>query len=291
MEEWYKEFINTKYKPKNNDVKVLFYYDPLEGITSEDAIGRVASESSSGTWTTLTNLPKLLPKTKAYAYNYNKNYVKVAYPRLIFENGSIPAMMSGFGGNVFGMKAVKNLRLQDVEFPKNVLLNNVYFEDQQKDTLLYGEKIAVDISLFKLINNQLEIISIDLKGINTNIKRTKDSGFNFDYIIKAFASKEKSKDSKPWTISLSKVNLDKINFKYDDGITKNNIKIYFNHFDAKVDKFDVQKLYFEIPSINLDGLNMRLKQDLLVEKIVEKSKELTDPDLPNPLKLKLFLNL
>ena len=117
MEEWYKEFINTKYKPKNNDVKVLFYYDPLEGITSEDAIGRVASESSSGTWTTLTNLPKLLPKTKAYAYNYNKNYVKVAYPRLIFENGSIPAMMSGFGGNVFGMKAVKNLRLIDAELP------------------------------------------------------------------------------------------------------------------------------------------------------------------------------
>jgi ribulose-bisphosphate carboxylase large chain len=117
MEDWYNEFINLKYKPKNNDVKVLFSYECLDGISNEEAIGRIASESSSGTWTTLTELPKLLPKTKAYAYNYNKNYVKVAYPRLIFENGSIPAMLSGFGGNIFGMKAVKNLKLVDAELP------------------------------------------------------------------------------------------------------------------------------------------------------------------------------
>ena len=115
--EWYREFIDKNYKPKNNDINVLFYYEPSEGIKKEDAIGRIASESSSGTWTTLTNPPKLLPKTKAYAYNYNKNYVKIAYPRLIFEDGSVPAMMSGFGGNIFGMKAVKNLRLIDAELP------------------------------------------------------------------------------------------------------------------------------------------------------------------------------
>jgi len=115
--EWYHEFIDTRYKPKKSDVKVLFYYEPAEGITKEDAIGRIASESSSGTWTTLTKLPKLLPKTKAYAYNYNKNYVKVAYPLLIFEEGSVPGMMSGIGGNIFGMKAVKNLKLLDAELP------------------------------------------------------------------------------------------------------------------------------------------------------------------------------
>jgi ribulose-bisphosphate carboxylase large chain len=43
--------------------------------------------------------------------------VKVAYPILIFEEGSVPCMMSGFGGNIYGMKAVKNLRLLDAELP------------------------------------------------------------------------------------------------------------------------------------------------------------------------------
>ncbi len=115
--EWYHEFINKKHKHKKNDVRVLFYYEAAPGISQEDAIGRVASESSSGTWTTLTNLPKLLPKVKAYAYEYNKNYMKIAYPRIIFEDGSVPCMMSGIGGNIYGMKAVKNLRLLDAELP------------------------------------------------------------------------------------------------------------------------------------------------------------------------------
>ena len=45
--EWYHEFIDKSYKPKENDIKVLFYYEPAKGITDEDAIGRIASESSS----------------------------------------------------------------------------------------------------------------------------------------------------------------------------------------------------------------------------------------------------
>ncbi len=115
--EWYHEFINKNYQPKKDDVKVLFYYEKAKGISHEDAVGRIASESSSGTWTTLTEKPALLPKVKAYAYNYKNNWLKVAYPFLIFEPGSIPAMLSGFGGNIFGMKALDNLRLQDAELP------------------------------------------------------------------------------------------------------------------------------------------------------------------------------
>jgi ribulose-bisphosphate carboxylase large chain len=121
--EWYHDFINKKYKPRKSDIKVLFYYEPAQGITKEDAIGRIASESSSGTWTTLTELPKLLPKTKAYAYSYDSHHVKVAYPIFIFEEGSVPGMMSGIGGNIFGMKAVKNLKLLDAELPPEYIKN------------------------------------------------------------------------------------------------------------------------------------------------------------------------
>ncbi len=115
--EWYHEFIDKNYKLKKDDIKVLFYYEPAEGITNEDAIGRIASESSSGTWTTLTELPKLLPKVKAYAYEYDNNYVKIAYPIIDFEKGSVPGLASAICGNIFGMKALKNLRIIDAELP------------------------------------------------------------------------------------------------------------------------------------------------------------------------------
>ena len=59
----------------------------------------------------------------------------------------------------------------NVDFPKNIVLEKVYLENQQKDTLLYGNKIAVDISLFKLLNHKVEINSVKLTGIKANIKR------------------------------------------------------------------------------------------------------------------------
>ena len=39
----------------------------------------------------------------------------------------------------------------DYSLPKWIEINNIYIEDQKKDTLVYGERIAVDINMFKLI--------------------------------------------------------------------------------------------------------------------------------------------
>lgn len=117
--EWYLEFVDKNYKPKPNDIVALFYYEPADGISAEEAIGRIASESSCGTWTTLTTLPKNLPK--AIAFWYTENLVKIAYPIDGFERGSIAGLMSAVGGNIYGMKALKNLRLLDIQFPSEYL--------------------------------------------------------------------------------------------------------------------------------------------------------------------------
>ncbi len=61
--EWYHDFIDLRYKPKKTDLKVLFYFEPDNGITKEDAMGRIASESSTGTWTTLFKMP---PRMKVH---------------------------------------------------------------------------------------------------------------------------------------------------------------------------------------------------------------------------------
>jgi len=178
----------------------------------------------------------------------------------------------------------------EIGFPKKVILENFYFEDQSKDTLLAGEKLAVDISLFKLISNEVEINSVDLKGISANVTRDKDSIFNFYYIIKAFASaEEKPKDdSQPMKISVNKINLDKVRVRFDDAITKNDLKVSLNHFDTNIDKFDLDNLDFDIPKIKVDGLNLKLKQGILVQEIAVNTREIADSLAQQPnLKLKL----
>ncbi|GIU68615.1 MAG: type III ribulose-bisphosphate carboxylase [Candidatus Pacearchaeota archaeon] len=125
--EWYLDFIDLKYKPKKTDLKVLFYFEPAKGITVNDAIGRIASESSTGTWTTLFKLPKRMKNLMAIAYDLklkgNGGFVKVAYPLGLWEQGNVPQLLSGIAGNIFGMKALKNLRLIDVSLPHEYIKN------------------------------------------------------------------------------------------------------------------------------------------------------------------------
>lgn len=165
-----------------------------------------------------------------------------------------------------------------IKFPKDVVLEGFYFEDQKKDTLLAGKRLEVDVDLFKLVSSELEINSVSLENVTANISRNKQGVFNFDYIIKAFESKEpkvEDPESKPFKISVVKVNLDNVRFNFKDDFSKNDIKVRLTHFDTKFKKFDLDKMNFDIPNIDLDGLKLVLNQDA-VEKIAEVSVETAD---------------
>jgi ribulose-bisphosphate carboxylase large chain len=114
----YLDFVDLKYKPKKSDIVCLFRFEAAKGISKKEAIGRVAAESSNGTWTTLSTLKPHIRKIRARAFEINGPYVKIAYPLELFELGSIPQLLSSVAGNIFGMKAVNNLRLEDISFPK-----------------------------------------------------------------------------------------------------------------------------------------------------------------------------
>ncbi|HEX8607676.1 MAG TPA: translocation/assembly module TamB, partial [Pedobacter sp.] len=145
------------------------------------------------------------------------------------------------------------------------VLEDVYFEDQKKDTLIAGDKLKVDITLMKLLKNKVEINEINLEGITANISRGPDSLFNFDYIMKAFAGEQK-KEPKPtdtsaaMQFSVDKIILDRINVKYKDVTTGNDVKFLLGHFDTRITDFDLDKMKFTIPKINLSGVNAKIIQ-------------------------------
>ncbi|WP_316634406.1 translocation/assembly module TamB domain-containing protein [uncultured Flavobacterium sp.] len=165
-----------------------------------------------------------------------------------------------------------------IKFPKDVVLEGFYFEDQKRDTLLAGKRLELDVDLFKLASSELEINSVSLENVKANISRNKEGNFNFDYIIKAFESKEpkvEDPDSKSFKISVVKVNLDNVNFNFKDDFSKNDIQVKLTHFDTKFNKFDLDKMDFDLPNIDLNGLKVVLNQDV-VEKIAEVSVKTAD---------------
>lgn len=119
--DWYDEFVDFDYAPAKDDLICLYYFEPAEGISPKEAVGRIASESSAGTWTTLHKLPERVERIKARAFEVNGNHVKVAYPTDLWEPGNAPQLLSGIAGNIFGMKALKNLRLIDASLPESYI--------------------------------------------------------------------------------------------------------------------------------------------------------------------------
>ncbi|MBC8112352.1 MAG: hypothetical protein H7Y04_14960 [Verrucomicrobia bacterium] len=98
----------------------------------------------------------------------------------------------------------------NVGFPKFVVLNGVYIEDLQKDTLLYSQRLAVDMDFFALRDNKVTINTISVNNLSANIKRSlPDSLYNFDFIIKAFSDSvnvtEEDTAATPWKISIDKI--------------------------------------------------------------------------------------
>lgn len=114
------EFINLKYKPKENDLICLFRVEPNK-VSIKEAAANVALESSVGTWTEVKSEKDYVKKLAAKVFSIKGNYVKIAYPSGLFEKANAPNILSSIAGNIFGMKIVKNLRLEDIKIPKEIL--------------------------------------------------------------------------------------------------------------------------------------------------------------------------
>lgn len=160
-----------------------------------------------------------------------------------------------------------------IGFPNSLVMENLYLKGQNIDTLLAVKKLDVGLNMLKLINSTADITSVDLEGVQANVVRKKDGKFNFDYIIDAFATSDKEESpSKPFIISLDKIKLKDIGVTFNDQQSRNDIKLYFKSFDTRVKTFDLNKNSYAVNDINLDGLKLKLKQDIIeeVSKKVEK---------------------
>lgn len=93
----------------------------VEGEPFDKTAGGVAAESSVGTWTDIGLEEKAIwdkLHAKVIDMDESTGRITVAYPLDLFEAGSIPQLLSSITGNVFGLKEIVGLRLEDLDFPE-----------------------------------------------------------------------------------------------------------------------------------------------------------------------------
>lgn len=180
----------------------------------------------------------------------------------------------------------------NVKFPTSLSLQNVFFEDQSKDTLLYGGELDVDISMLKLLKSEINIQEISVNNILAKIKRLPpDSTFNFQFIIDAFASAPSKSSGKQDTSSI-KMNIDRIIINntriiYKDASTGNDMDLMVGHLGTKISTFDPSHLLFEIPSITLKGLKGHFYQ---LQPIQQPVKKIVSEPAAQPENFLQFIN-
>jgi len=116
---------DADYTVKDTDILVLFRITPQPGVDPIEAAAAVAGESSTATWTVVwTDLLTACDIYRAKAYfveqvpnSATEFFAFIAYECDLFEEGSIANLTASIIGNVFGFKAVKALRLEDMRIP------------------------------------------------------------------------------------------------------------------------------------------------------------------------------
>src|SRR5690606_10713338 len=119
------------------------------------------------------------------------------------------------------------------------------------------------------------IEEIYLDGIEGKIKRLPpDSVFNFQFIVDAFASENEkvpdAQDSSTMQIDIDRIIVKNSHIIYDDPWSGNDMDIRIGLLDGKIDKFDLDHMLFDVPSITLKGIKGYYYQAVPLEKSVEK---------------------
>ena len=134
-------------------------------------------------------------------------------------------------------------------------LEDVYAADLKGDTLLYAHNLKAGFNLFKLLNNQLLIKSVELNDFSIHVsKDSLDSPFNFQFLVDAFSSDTTTtpSDSSKMIIEIDNVLLKNGRLTYD----------ILSEPHAEAGLFDFNHIFLrnveadlELPSIDIKKLD------------------------------------
>ncbi|HLW50601.1 MAG TPA: AsmA family protein, partial [Sphingobacteriaceae bacterium] len=160
-----------------------------------------------------------------------------------------------------------------LDLPKMLVLEDIYVEDQNGDTLLAGEKLRVDINMLKLFRNVVEIQRLDLIGVTAQINRhLPDETFNFAYILDAFTASDNNSavqepvsapadSASPMVIDIDRINLERIRISYHDEVIGLSTQLEIGKLTTNIETFDLSgHMHFGVPRIEIEGLRGQLRQ-------------------------------
>lgn len=130
----------------------------------------------------------------------------------------------------------------------SLIIEGLYVQDLQKDTLLLVPKLVVDISEFSPFKRRkIDLNNIELYDGKCYLKKFKNDSSNVSFIINYFASgKPDTTKSRPFDLSFDKITLKNFDFRYKNYLFKNTYSHQVNYEDVHLKHLNVGLLGVDI---------------------------------------------
>jgi translocation and assembly module TamB len=139
----------------------------------------------------------------------------------------------------------------DYKLPKWIVMKDVLFRDQAKDTMLSAKELRLDIAMFKLLNSVVSIQKVYLDGAYSHLyRRAPDTAFNFDYVMKAFLTQGAdttgavTDTTAKLALNIDNVVLHNVRFHFDDYTGGNIMRYDVGDLTVTMKSIDPEKLVF-----------------------------------------------
>lgn len=145
----------------------------------------------------------------------------------------------------------------DIKFFKTVQLDDVYFADQKKDTVIYAPELNVTFSAFSIPKQRIIVSEVELNRARIGVVRyANPRKFNIDFIIDYFSSSEKkTTKSQKWDLKIEDVRLTDNIVSYRD-LKYNETTSCINWDDAYFTNLNLHVTDI-LPDTNATTLNIR----------------------------------
>ena len=149
-------------------------------------------------------------------------------------------------------------------FNGNLQIDGLYLEDTKGDTLIYSKSLEANLPLWSLIRGEgIGVDGLYWEGVRANIIR-KDSiqGYNFQFLIDAFATEDTTTVAKDSTAAPLNIVLGKLNFKdfdvvFDDEVAGIDSRFKIGTLNAKMKTTDLEHMKFEASELKLSDSRIK----------------------------------
>ncbi|MBW8324464.1 MAG: translocation/assembly module TamB [Prolixibacteraceae bacterium] len=181
---------------------------------------------------------------------------------LLIQIPSVQTKIVRFATSFISTKTDTKVEIGNVSiaFPKSVVLEGLYLEDLNQDTLIYAGKAKINIALYDLLKNKIAISSFGLQDATVKLHSAKtDPLFNYNFLLTAFGDtttqvKTDTLSASKWTFSLDEISLENIRFTYHDEYAGMNVFAGIKSGEISVELLDPGKSIYQFDEMVVKGL-------------------------------------